>query len=85
MRTNRSSTFSTDWTVETGPPVRASLSINTQWHLLGIPRSSYFNQPVGESAEYLALMHQNNKLFTAWPEMGIRRLQKELITEVIPK
>lgn len=61
-------------------PAHPSLSISQQCDLVSIARSSYYYQPVGESSDNLALMHQIDKLFTARPEMGVRRMQKELTT-----
>jgi putative transposase len=51
---------------------------------LGIPRSTYYYQPVGESATNLALMLRIDKLFLDRPEMGARRMQKELTTPEDP-
>jgi putative transposase len=45
-------------------------SIAQQCALLKLARSSYYYQPVGESADNLALMERIDKLFTARPEMG---------------
>ena len=47
---------------------------------MGLPRSSYYYQPLGESSENLVLMERIDKLFTERPEMGIRRMQKEIST-----
>jgi len=57
--------------------------------LLSIPRSSYYYQPVGESATNLALMLRIDRLFTDRPEMGrsavaVRRMHQELTTEADP-
>jgi putative transposase len=60
------------------------LSISQQCDLLTIPRSTYYYQPVGESATNLALMLQIDKLFLARPEMGVRRMQQELTTPENP-
>lgn len=60
------------------------LSISQQCNLLSIPRSSYYYQPVGESATNLALMLRIDKLFTDRPEMGVRRMHQELTTEADP-
>jgi putative transposase len=61
-------------------PSHAQLSISQQCELLGIPRASYYYQPVGESVENLALMARIDKLFTDRPELGVRRMQQELTT-----
>ncbi len=55
-------------------------SVAQQCALLGLARSSYYYRPVGESMENLALMERIDKLFTARPEMGVRRLYQELTT-----
>ena len=53
-------------------------SIVQQCQLLGLARSSYYYQPLGESAQNLALMERIDKLFTKRPEMGVRRTCEEL-------
>ncbi len=60
------------------------LSISQQCDLLNISRSTYYYQPVGESATNLALMLRIDKLFLDRPEMGARRMQKELTTPENP-
>ena len=65
-------------------PAHPQLSINQQCALLSIPRSSYYYQPVGESATNLALVLRIDKLFTDRPEMGVRRMHIELTTEAEP-
>lgn len=54
-------------------PTHAHLSVNQQCGLLGLARSTYYYQPVGESAQNLALMERIDKLFTARPELGVER------------
>jgi putative transposase len=54
------------------------LSIRRQCQLLDLASSSYYYQPVGESAENLILMQRIDQLFTARPELGVRRMQQEL-------
>lgn len=61
-------------------PDHGWLSIAHQCQLLGLPRSSYYYHPVGESVENLALMEQIDKLFTDRPEMGVRRMHQEIST-----
>jgi putative transposase len=46
--------------------------------LLGLARSSYYYQPVGESAQNLALMQRIDRLFMARPELGVERMCQEL-------
>ena len=65
-------------------PAHLQLSISQQCTLLNIPRSSYYYQPVGESAANLALMLRVDKLFTDRPEMGVRRMHQELTTVTEP-
>ncbi|AUD06874.1 hypothetical protein CWM47_36535 [Spirosoma pollinicola] len=45
---------------------------------MDLARSIYYYQPVGESAENLALMERIDKLFTDRPELGVRRMHQEL-------
>ena len=61
-------------------PADGQFSIAHQCDLLGLARSSYYYQPVGESAENLALIERIDKLFTARLEMGVRRMYHELTT-----
>lgn len=55
-----------------------SLSIAEQCRILGVPRSSIYYQPRGESVENLALMLEIDKLFTAHPYYGVERIQANL-------
>ncbi len=65
-------------------PADGQFSIAQQCALLGLARSSYYYQPVGESAGNLALMERIDKLFTARPEMGVRRMYHELNSPANP-
>lgn len=65
-------------------PMDNQFSIAQQCALLGLARSSYYYQPVGESAENLALMKRIDELFTARPELGVRRMYYELSTPQEP-
>ena len=65
-------------------PGHLQLSISRQCELLSISRSGYYYQPVGETAQNLALMERIDKLFMARPEMGVRRMQQELTTDCEP-
>ncbi len=49
-----------------------------QCELLGLPRSSCYYRPLGESKATLALMRQIDELYTRWPFYGSRRLADEL-------
>ena len=61
-------------------PSDERFSVVQQCTLLNLTRSSYYYQAVGESADNLALMERIDKLFTARPEMGVRRMYHELTT-----
>jgi putative transposase len=57
--------------IEPGHP---ELSIRRQCELLGLDRSSFYYEPVGESAENLRLMRLLDEQYTATPFYGIRRM-----------
>lgn len=65
-------------------PSDERFSVVQQCSLLGLARSSYYYQPVGESADNLVLMERIDKLFTVRPDMGVRRMYHELNTPVNP-
>ena len=50
------------------------LSVRRQCTLLGLPRSSLYYQPRGESAETLPLMRLLDTQYTATPFYGMRRM-----------
>ena len=50
------------------------LSVRRQCELLGLPRSSLYYEPAGESAEDLALMRRIDEQYTACPFYGSRRM-----------
>ena len=54
------------------------LSVQRQCQLLGLARSSYYYQPLGESAENLRLMDAIDRIFTAKPYYGRPRLTHAL-------
>lgn len=56
----------------------APISINAQCELLGLSRSSYYYEAVGESAENLALMLAIDKLHTKHPYFGVERIKQHL-------
>ena len=56
----------------------ACISLRRQCHLLGLPRSSYYYQPVRESDENLAVMRALDELYTRTPFYGSRRMMHEL-------
>jgi putative transposase len=55
-----------------------SLSIARQCELLGLPRSSWYYVPVGESAENLALMRRIDAEYLQTPFFGSRKLAEVL-------
>jgi putative transposase len=54
------------------------LSIVRQCELVGLPRSMWYYEPVGETAENLALMRQIDELYLKWPFYGSRKIAEEL-------
>lgn len=65
-------------------PTNTRLSVRQQCSLLGLPRSTYYHEPLGESAQNLALMERIDKLFTARPELGVERMCQELTSSEQP-
>jgi putative transposase len=59
-------------------PSSKALSIARQCQLLGLGRASYYRQPATETEDNLKLMRQLDKLYTACPFYGVRRLRAEL-------
>lgn len=59
----------------------ASLSVRRQCVLLGLHRSSVYRSPSGENAENLHLMRRIDKIYTAWPFYGARKIREELRRE----
>ena len=55
-------------------PAHPQISIARQCDLVGLPRSTYYYQAQGESAENLALMHLLDQQYTATPYYGVRRM-----------
>lgn len=62
-------------------PGHASLSIRHQCELLDLPRSSYYYQPTGESAQNLELMRLIDEQHTSVPFFGREKLTKWLNRE----
>ena len=56
----------------------AELSIARQCEVVGLPRSSWYYTPVGETAENLALMRQIDEQYLETPFYGSRKLAKVL-------
>jgi putative transposase len=50
------------------------LSVVRQGKLLGVARSSWYDRPLGESAENLELMRRMDEQYTQTPCDGIRRM-----------
>jgi putative transposase len=55
-------------------PEHKTLSVRRQCELLGLGRSSYYYEPVPESAANLALMRQIDRQYLATPFYGSRRM-----------
>jgi len=62
-------------------PEHSQISIVRQCELLDLPRSSYYYQPVGESAENLHLMRLLDEQYTRAPFYGIKRMTAWLQTQ----
>ena len=54
------------------------LSIQQQCELLGVPRSTYYYQPMPESAENLRLLRALDELYLKLPFFGSRKMAVEL-------
>jgi len=55
-----------------------TISVVRQCVLVGLPRSSRYYEPCGETTENLALMKRIDELYTKWPFYGSRKLAFEL-------
>jgi putative transposase len=55
-------------------PDHPRMSIARQCDLVGLPRSPYYDQAQGESAENLYVMHVLDKPYTDTPYYGVRRM-----------
>ena len=62
-------------------PGRAQLSIARQCALMSISRSSFYHQPVGETAETLALLRLIDARFLEMPWYGSRQMARHLRRE----
>lgn len=62
-------------------PVHESISIMRQCELVGLARSSYYYQGVGESAENLQLMRLLDEQYTRTPFYGIKKMTAWLQTQ----
>lgn len=61
--------------------VQPCLSLRRQCELLGVSRSGLYYEPVGTSAEGLALMRRIDELHLLWPFYGSRKLCEALRSE----
>ena len=61
--------------IELGHP---QIPVKRQCELLGVPRSSAYYAPVGESAANLALMRLIDELYTLHPFYGVRQITRRL-------
>jgi putative transposase len=61
-----------------------SISMSRQCELLGLPRSSYYYEPVGVSEQNLELMRRIDELHLEHPYMGVLKLRSELSTPEVP-
>ena len=50
--------------------------MSRQCQLVGLPRSSWYYQPAGESAENLALMREIDRLYLRRPFFGTRKVRE---------
>ena len=55
-------------------PQHSHLSIGQQCELLGLPRSTYYYEPLPESAENLRLLRRLDELYMDYPFFGSRRM-----------
>jgi putative transposase len=62
-------------------PGRPDLSLSRQCRLLSISRSSFYDTPIGESPENLALMRRIDELFLKYPFYGSRQMVFQLRRE----
>jgi putative transposase len=59
-------------------PDHPEVPIGRQCELLGLSRSSYYYQSQGERPENIRLMHQIDRLFTAYPFYGVEKMTAHL-------
>lgn len=59
-------------------PEHPRISVRKQCELLGLPRSSYYREPAGESEENLELMRLIDEEYTRHPFYGSRKMKKYL-------
>ena len=61
-------------------PEHPRISVRRHCELLGLPRSSYYREPAGESEENLELMKLIDEEYTRHPFYGSRKIKKYLRT-----
>jgi putative transposase len=61
--------------------VDETMSISDQCRILGVSRSGYYYEPVGESEENLALMRRIDELYMDNPSWGSRQMRNRLRLE----
>ena len=54
------------------------MSIARQCQLVDLPRSTWYYEPVGETAENLGLMRKIDEVYLKWPFYGSRKMAEEL-------
>ena len=59
-------------------PQDLQLSVSRQCELVGLPRSSFYYQPVAPDAFTLEVMHAIDRIYTDRPFYGVRRIWKTL-------
>jgi len=59
-------------------PKHPGLSVARQCELVGLPRSTWYYEPAGETAENLALMRRIDELYLKWPFYGSRKMAEVL-------
>jgi len=57
------------------------LSVADQCQLLGLARSNYYHEPLGETLLNIQLMHRLDELYTKYPFYGIRKMTEVLQQE----
>jgi len=62
-------------------PQDAQLSVARQCELVGLPRSSFYYEPVAPDPFTLEVMHAMDRIYTARPFFGVRRIWKTLRDE----
>jgi len=65
-------------------PQDTQLSVARQCELVGLPRSSFYYQPVAPDAFTLEVMHAIDRIYTHRPFYGVRRICKTLRDEDYP-